>query len=157
MVQNPRSGKITKRLVDALTSEGVRFTLWDTQLKGFGVRVAVSDTKTYVVRYRTIGGADRLLHIARHGVVTAEEARERAAAVLAEVASGGDPQRVEPTGGRLGKQLLARTRPSQEREVGRALEFDVRHGPNGRFVPVMFTFFDARKARSLSYSGGGGV
>ena len=61
MVQNPRSGKITKRLVDALTSEGVRFTLWDTQLKGFGVRVAVSDTKTYVVRYRTIGGADRLL------------------------------------------------------------------------------------------------
>lgn len=88
MTQNPRSGKITKRLVDALTSEGVRFTLWDTQLKGFGVRVAVSDTKTYVVRYRTIGGADRLLHIARHGVVTAEEARERAAAVLAEVASG---------------------------------------------------------------------
>lgn len=160
MVQNPRSGKITKRLVDALTSEGVRFTLWDTQLKGFGVRVAVSDTKTYVVRYRTIGGADRLLHIARHGVVTAEEARERAAAVLAEVASGGDPQgtkverREELT---MGKQLLARTRPSQEREVGRALEFDVRHGPNGRFVPVMFTFFDARKARSLSYSGGGGV
>ncbi len=95
MTQNPRSGKITKRLVDALTSEGVRFTLWDTQLKGFGVRVAVSDTKTYVVRYRTIGGADRLLHIARHGVVTAEEARERAAAVLAEVASGGDPQGIK--------------------------------------------------------------
>lgn len=92
MAQNPRSGKITKRLVDALDPEGVRFTLWDTQLKGFGVRVAVGDTKTYVVRYRTIGGADRLLHIARHGVVTAEEARERAAAVLAEVASGGDPQ-----------------------------------------------------------------
>lgn len=92
MVQNPRSGKITKRLVDALTSEKVRFTLWDTQLKGFGVRVAASETKTYVVRYRTIGGADRLLHIARHGVLTAEEARERAAAVLAEVASGGDPQ-----------------------------------------------------------------
>src|SRR3989344_6587661 len=98
MVQNPRSGKITKRLVDALTSEGVRFTLWDTQLKGFGVRVAVSDTKTYVVRYRTIGGADRLLHIARHGVVTAEEARERAAAVLAEVASGGDPQGAKESG-----------------------------------------------------------
>lgn len=92
MVKNPRSGKITKRLVDALMSEGVRFTLWDTQLKGFGVRVAVSDIKTYVVRYRTIGGADRLLQIARHGVVTAEEARERAAAVLAQVASGGDPQ-----------------------------------------------------------------
>ncbi|HAD84861.1 MAG TPA: integrase [Brevundimonas sp.] len=95
MAQNPRSGKITKRLVDALTSEDARFTLWDAQLKGFGVRVAVSDTKTYVVRYRTIGGADRLLHIARHGVVTAEEARERAAAVLAEVASGGDPHRTK--------------------------------------------------------------
>lgn len=92
MAPNPRSAKITKRVIDALTPEVARYTVWDAQLKGFGVRVAATDTKTYVVRYRTIGGADRLLQIARHGVVTAEEARERAAAVLAQVASGGDPQ-----------------------------------------------------------------
>lgn len=92
MAPNPRSAKITKRVIDALTPEGARYTVWDAQLKGFGVRVAATDTRTYVVRYRTIGGADRLLQIARHGVVTAEEARERAAAVLAQVASGGDPQ-----------------------------------------------------------------
>lgn len=92
MVQNARSAKITKRVVDSLAPEDARYTVWDTQLKGFGVRVATSDIKTYVVRYRTTGGADRLLQIARHGVVTAEEARERAAAVLAEVAAGGDPQ-----------------------------------------------------------------
>lgn len=92
MAPNPRSAKITKRVIDALTPEGARYTVWDAQLKGFGVRVAATNTKTYVVRYRTIGGADRLLQIARHGVVTAEEARERAAAVLAQVASGGDPQ-----------------------------------------------------------------
>lgn len=92
MAPNPRSAKITKRVIDALTPECARYTVWDAQLKGFGVRVAATDTKTYVVRYRTIGGADRLLQIARHGVITAEEARERAAAVLAQVASGGDPQ-----------------------------------------------------------------
>lgn len=77
MAQNARSGKITKRVVDSLAPEDARYTPWDTQLKGFGVRVATTDIKTYVVRYRTTGGADRLLHIARHGVVTAEEARER--------------------------------------------------------------------------------
>ncbi|WP_292071993.1 integrase arm-type DNA-binding domain-containing protein [Brevundimonas sp. UBA7534] len=92
MAPNPRSAKITKRVIGALTPEGARYTVWDTQLKGFGVRVAATDTKTYVVPYRMIGGADRLLQIARHRVVTAEEARERAAAVLAQVASGGDPQ-----------------------------------------------------------------
>jgi len=90
--QNARSAKITKRVIDSLGPEAARYTVWDTQLKGFGVRVAATDTKTYVVRYRTIGGADRLVQIARHGVVTAEEARERAAAVLADVAAGGDPQ-----------------------------------------------------------------
>ncbi|MBB4798221.1 hypothetical protein HNP32_001965 [Brevundimonas bullata] len=84
MVQNARSAKITKRVVHSLVPEDARYILWDTQLKGFGIRVATSDIKTYVVRYRTTGGADRLIQIAGHGVVTAEEARERAAAVLAE-------------------------------------------------------------------------
>ena len=92
MGQNPRSGKITKRVVECLAPQDNRYTLWDTQLKGFGVRVSTGNIKTYVVRYRTVGGADRLLQIARHGVITAEEARERAAAVLADVSAGGDPQ-----------------------------------------------------------------
>lgn len=90
MVQNARSAKITKRVVHSLAPEDARYTLWDTQLKGFGIRVATSDIKTYVVRYRTTEGAERLIQIAGHGVVTAEEARERAAAVLADVAAGGE-------------------------------------------------------------------
>jgi hypothetical protein len=65
------------------------------ELKGFGVRVSTNEKKTYVVRYRTIGRADRLVQIARHGVVTAEEARDRAVAVLATVAADGDPQAVK--------------------------------------------------------------
>lgn len=48
MAQNPKSGKITKRPVDALTSEEVRFTLGTRSSRVSGVRVAVSDTKTYV-------------------------------------------------------------------------------------------------------------
>lgn len=45
MVQNARSAKITKRVVDSLAPEDARYTVWDTQLKGFGVRVATSEIK----------------------------------------------------------------------------------------------------------------
>ncbi|MDK2747254.1 MAG: Arm DNA-binding domain-containing protein [Brevundimonas sp.] len=34
---------------------------WDIELKGFGVRVSPEGRKTYIVRYRTIGGAKRML------------------------------------------------------------------------------------------------
>jgi hypothetical protein len=46
--------KITKRTVDAAPlpdkGEGDRF-LWDTELKGFGLRIKHSGVKSYVLRY----------------------------------------------------------------------------------------------------------
>lgn len=89
MVTKPR---ISKRIVDSLPLKSERYTVWDRDIKGFGIRVSPEGTKTYMVRYRTIGGADRLLTLAPHGVLTAEEARERARGILAEARTGGDPQ-----------------------------------------------------------------
>lgn len=48
-----------------------------------------------MVRYRTIGGADRLMVLGALGVFTPDEARERARLMLAEAAKGGDPQDVK--------------------------------------------------------------
>ena len=50
--------KITKRLVDALQPDpGSREVLvWDSELKGFGVRVMPSGVASFFVYYRTAEG-----------------------------------------------------------------------------------------------------
>ena len=67
----PMQGKITKRSVDALTASGGDITLWDSEVKGFGVRARSGGAKTYIVRYRPGAGGRsaplRTLTIGRHG------------------------------------------------------------------------------------------
>jgi hypothetical protein len=72
------STKITKRTVDAAKPGAARYTIWDSELKGFGLRVAQSGTKTYFVRYRVRAARRRLVVLGRHGVITPDEARNRA-------------------------------------------------------------------------------
>lgn len=90
-----RSARIAKRVVDAAKPQAERYTVWDSDLKGFGLRVSPQGTKTYMVRYRAGGGRTgtlRQLVIGRHGVITAEEARDEARKVLASATKGADPQ-----------------------------------------------------------------
>jgi len=92
----PKStAKITKRAVDSAPPKAGRYIVWDSELKGFGIRVAESGTKTYFVRYRPRGlgrGAPkRFVVLGRHGVITPDEARNRARALLGAVAAGQDP------------------------------------------------------------------
>lgn len=54
--------RLTKRVVEALAPKSDRYVVWDSELKGFGVRVTPQGRKTYLVRYRTTGGADRRLN-----------------------------------------------------------------------------------------------
>ena len=87
--------KLTKRSVDAVEPRQRRFDIWDAELKGFGLRVEASGTKTYILRYRPQGfgpGAlKRFLVIGRHGAITPDEGRGRAKALLGAVAGGQDP------------------------------------------------------------------
>lgn len=87
--------KLIKRVIESLPTKSSRYTVWDADMKGFGVRVSTNGRKAFVVRYRTIGGADRLMVIGALGVFTPEEARERARLMLAEAAKGGDPQQMK--------------------------------------------------------------
>lgn len=89
--------KITKRSVDALTTDGSKPTfLWDEQLSGFGVKALPSGAKRYVVKYRTHGGGrsapQRWLTLGTHGRLTPDQARDMAQQALAAVARGEDPQ-----------------------------------------------------------------
>jgi integrase len=87
--------KLTKRTVDRAGPKPGRYTLWDTELKGFGLRVAESGTKTYILRYRPRGagraGPRRFMVLGRHGAITPDEARGQAKALLGAVAAGQDP------------------------------------------------------------------
>ena len=83
--------KITKRVVDsAAATDGKRLLLWDDELKGFGLLVLPSGVKTYIANYR-VGGRLQRQTIGRHGVLTPEQARDRARKILASVADGQDP------------------------------------------------------------------
>ena len=90
-----RSKRISKTTVDEAEKESVRFTLWDTELKGFGLQVTPQGTKTYIVRYRVGGGRRGVLRqmvIGRHGALTPDKARQSAKIALGRAADGKDPQ-----------------------------------------------------------------
>lgn len=84
--------KLTKRFVDGLApnSDGETFA-WDSELKGFGLRVKPTGVKTYLVQYRNADGLTRRLVLGKHGVLTPELARKMAVQKLAAVAGGEDP------------------------------------------------------------------
>ena len=84
--------KLTKRFIDALAHDGDRETFaWDSELRGFGLRVKTTGVKTYLVQYRNADGQTRRLVLGKHGVLTPEQARKLAVQKLAAAANGEDP------------------------------------------------------------------
>lgn len=87
--------RINKRLVDSVRTGGVERLLWDSELLGFGVRVAPSGRLTYVLQYR-LDGRQRRYKIGTHGSPwTPETARQEARRLLGSIADGDDPQQVK--------------------------------------------------------------
>jgi integrase len=84
--------KLTKMAVDALqTKAGSDAFLWDSELRGFGVRLKPSGTKTFVIQYRNAERRTRRFVIGQYGVLSVEVARNLAKKKLASVVDGGDP------------------------------------------------------------------
>ena len=83
---------ISRRTVEALPAGEREVVFWDHELSGFGVRVYPSGTKVYLVQTRS-GGKSRRITIGRHGVLTAEQARRKAAQLIASIKAGEEPAR----------------------------------------------------------------
>lgn len=86
--------KLTKRVVENVNPQLNQETLiWDSEIKGLGLRISPKGCKSYFVQYRNQYGGTRRKKIGVHGVVTAELARDKAKAILGEVARGDDPSK----------------------------------------------------------------
>jgi integrase len=84
--------KLTKRVVDDTDPVlGRDVFAWDSELRGFGLRVKATGVKSYLVQYRTGDGSTRRLVLGKHGVLTPEQARRIAVQKLAAAAKGEDP------------------------------------------------------------------
>jgi hypothetical protein len=77
--------KITKRTVDAVNPSGADQFLWDSDLKGFGLKVTAAGNKVYILQYRKGGRGTptKRVTIGRHGALTPEQARKEAARLSA--------------------------------------------------------------------------
>jgi integrase len=83
--------KLTKSVVDTAIAGEKQFTIWCSELKGFGVFVQPSGSRTYFVDYRNRDGVRKRMTIGRHGKITADQARKLAIATLGETVKGEDP------------------------------------------------------------------
>jgi integrase len=85
--------KITKRLVDAAKAGDP--ILWDEEVKGFGLRVTPTGSKSYVLNYRDGRGRNATQHritIGKHGSPwTPELARRQALRLRGAIAGGDNP------------------------------------------------------------------
>lgn len=70
--------RLTKKLIEVTLSAAKDQFLWDSEVKGFAVRIWPSGRKTFVAKYRVGGGragVTRRLTIGTYGALTVEEAR----------------------------------------------------------------------------------
>jgi integrase len=83
--------KITKRLLDSLQPPASgEVKVWDTELRGFVVRVRASGRRWFAVEWMR-ERRTRRLSLGEHGPVTVDQARDRARDLLGRVAHGEDP------------------------------------------------------------------
>jgi integrase len=102
--------KLTKSIVDAATPREKQFSIWCSELKGFGIFVQPSGSRTYFVDYRNRDGVRKRMTIGRHGKITAEEARKLAIVTMGETVKGRDPaeERIQQRSALTVKELCDR-------------------------------------------------
>lgn len=86
--------KLTKTSVEKIQPGNQDKIVWDTDVKGFGVKVTPRGRRSYFVRYRVGGGRNgrqRKPTIGTHGVITCDQARDVARRTLAAARDGKDP------------------------------------------------------------------
>ena len=96
-----RGERLTKKVIENTDPGGRRITIWDSEVRGLGVRISppskrakagTPPRRTFVLDYWSEGGTHRRMALGLFGSdLTIAQARALARKRLAEVAEGGDP------------------------------------------------------------------
>ena len=78
---------LTERLIRDAKPEPKTRIIWDSQVRGLGVRITPAGTKAYILNYRA-GGRERRATVARVPELSLRAARERAGSELAAIRAG---------------------------------------------------------------------
>lgn len=86
-------GKLTKRSVESAKSGSVDVFMWDTELRGFGVKVTPKNHRVFIAQYwsPTLHRVRRRATLGAFGTLTVDQARTAAQRLLGRVANGEDP------------------------------------------------------------------
>lgn len=88
--------KIGKELLSKIEPQNRPYEIYDTEMKGFTLRVQPTGTLIFLVRYRCNGKQTRVV-IGKHPVFTPVQARDQAKKILAGLVHGVDPAAKEVT------------------------------------------------------------
>ena len=114
------AGALTKRTCDAARYEGDGKSwhiTWEEDVPGFGLRVYPSGRRSFILRYRH-AARRRYLVLGRFGVLTVQQARDRAIQSLAAISEGKDPQAERERGRSSGVNLRGLAERYQRERAG---------------------------------------
>jgi integrase len=132
---------LTKRVIDQIVATKSTQFVWDTKLKGFGLKVTSAGKKVFIYQYRTggRGSPTKRSTLGKYGDLTPDQARTRALQLAGSVAEGRDPrsearerqtvaaQQAENTFARLVEKFIeqhAKKKQRNWRETKRLLDHD---------------------------------
>lgn len=93
MSTTPNRAKLTKNYVDRIVPGSTETLYWDTEVKGFGVRVSPRGKVAFIVQGRATGSEAVIrLTIGTYGVFTVDQARDEAREHLRSMRMGIDPR-----------------------------------------------------------------
>jgi len=109
--------RLTQRSVEAAVCPSGRkdALMFDGETRGFGVRITAAGSKVFLAQYQGATGKRRVA-IGPFGVLTVEEARNRAKAILGDAAEGRDPfaERRATAAAQRSAELAARALAAEE-------------------------------------------
>lgn len=86
--------RLTKRTIDQIEAAKSAQFVWDTDLKGLGLKVTPTGKKVFIYQYRTggRGSPTKRSTIGNYGDITPDQARTQALRLAGSVAEGRDPR-----------------------------------------------------------------
>ena len=131
--------RFTQRSIAALPVQDKEYFVWDSDLRGFGVRVYPNGGKRYVARAKH-AGQSRRCQIGQFGTIPFEEAKKLARKAISDLVDGDNPnaekksERLSPTVKELSGRFLEEYVPSH---CKRRTQVEYKHALNKYIIPAI--------------------